>query len=400
MLSTRRTSANYVALTLCVMLLSAMVPCSVHAQTSPLQGTVFTDANGNGSQDANERGIANIAVSNQSDVVTTDSNGRFTIGSGTTGIIFVSVPDGYKSSGPFWRKAASAPMSFGLTPTTRPNTFTFIHASDPHIEPGNAPRYRRFRAMADSIHPAFTLMAGDLIRDAMSQQEPLSRSYFELFVQETKPFNAPVFTVPGNHDHFGIIRSRSHIPESHPSYGRTMYREYFGPDYYSFTYGGVHFVGLNTLSVDDSAYYGDVDSVQLAWLKKDLAVVPAAVPIVTFNHIPLASGFNSFIGYFGDALVSSIARVNGVVSYRHSVRNTLDVMEAMEGHRFVLALGAHNHAPEKLTILSDSVRVRFEVSAALVGGQNFGAMIIPSGFTLYTVKNGVIDDGAFVHLDR
>jgi hypothetical protein len=40
------------------------------------------------------------------------------------------------------------------------------------------------------------------------------------------------------------------------------------------------------------------------------------------------------------------------------------------------------------------------VSAALVGGQNFGAMIIPSGFTLYTVKNGVIDDGAFVHLDR
>jgi 3',5'-cyclic-AMP phosphodiesterase len=76
---------------------------------------------------------------------------------------------------------------------------------------------------------------------------------------------------PGNHDHYGIIRSRSHADPANPLYNRGMYRQYFGPDYYSFTYGGVHFIGLNTISPDDSAYYGDVDSVQMEWLKRDLS---------------------------------------------------------------------------------------------------------------------------------
>ena len=52
-----------------------------------------------------------------------------------------------------------------------------------------------------------------------------------------------------------------------------MYRQHRGPDYYSFTYGGVHFVALNTLMTDDSAYYGRVDSLQLAWLRRDLAMI-------------------------------------------------------------------------------------------------------------------------------
>jgi hypothetical protein len=39
------------------------------------------------------------------------------------------------------------------------------------------------------------------------------------------------------------------------------------------------------------------------------------------------------------------------------------------------------------------------VSAAIVGGQAFGPLIIPSGFTLYTVRDGKIDAGQFVRLD-
>ena len=65
-----------------------------------------------------------------------------------------------------------------------------------------------------------------------------------------------------------------------------MYHHYFGPDYYSFTRGGVHFVGLNTVDIDDQRYYGHVDSLQLAWLERDLALVPADMPVVTFDHIP------------------------------------------------------------------------------------------------------------------
>src|SRR5689334_21461410 len=44
---------------------------------------------------------------------------------------------------------------------------------------------------------------------------------------------------------------------------------------------------VHTISADDSAYYGDVDSVQMEWLERDLGHVPATMPIVTFNHIPM-----------------------------------------------------------------------------------------------------------------
>jgi 3',5'-cyclic AMP phosphodiesterase CpdA len=376
-------------------------PVPAHAQSAAVRGAVFNDANRNGVRNEGEKGVANVAVSNQTDVVITDAGGSFEIAPGTTGIVSVSIPSGYQVIGKFWRALNSSPanISFAIAPQVQPSTFSFIHASDPHIEPSKADRYRRFRTMADSLHPAFVLMLGDLIRDAMSQQEPLARSYFDLFTTETKAFKTPVWTVPGNHDHFGIIRSRSHVPETHPSYNRNMYREYFGPDYYSFNYGGVHFVGLNSISVDDSAYYGDIDSVQIAWLKQDLSRVAATTPVVTFNHIPLVSGWDTFIGFIDLATVSGIANVNGVKSFRHTVRNTLDVIDAMKGHNFVLALGAHMHAPEQLVFLTDGMRVRYEVSAAIVGGTSMGPVIVPSGFTLYTVRNGVIDEGKFIHLD-
>ncbi|HEX4681176.1 MAG TPA: metallophosphoesterase [Gemmatimonadaceae bacterium] len=370
-------------------------------QTTIVRGIVFDDANGNGVRDVTERGVSGVAVSNQSDVVVTDSAGRFAIPRGTTGVLFVSTPDGYRSAGAFWRAvgAESGTTDFGLVREAQSRTFTFVHASDPHIAPANADRFRHFRALTDSLSPAFVLMGGDLIFDAMSQKEPAARAYFELFAAESRAFRMPVWTVPGNHDHFGIIPSRSHVDPGHPLYNRGMYRHYFGPDYYSFTYGGVHFIGLNSVSADDSAYYGDVDSLQLAWLKRDLALVPATTPVVTFNHIPFVSGWGTLLGYSDDALVGDVAIVNGKRRFRHTVNNVQDVIEAMRGHRYVLALGSHMHAPERLEFLSDGMRVRFEISAAIVGGNTVGPMTLPSGFTVYTVRNGEIDAGQFVHLD-
>jgi hypothetical protein len=378
-----------------------VIASPVFGQAAMVRGVVFDDANRNGVRDATERGVSGVAVSNQSDVVLTDSAGRFAIPRGTTGVVFVSTPNGYRSAGAFWRAVGSAPaaIDFSLVREAQPRTFTFVHASDSHIAPRNVDRFRHFRALTDSLSPAFVLMGGDLIFDAMSQQEPAARAYFDLFIAESKAFRMPVWTVPGNHDHFGIIGSRSHVDPNHPLYNRGMYRQYLGPDYYSFTYGGVHFIGLNSVSADDSAYYGDVDSLQLAWLKRDVAQVPATMPIVTFNHIPFVSGWGTLLGFSDDALVGDVAIVNGKKRFRHTVNNVQDVLEAMRGHRYVLALGSHMHEPERLEFVSDSMRVRFEISAAIVGGNVVGPMTLPSGFTVYTVRNGEIDAGRFVHLD-
>jgi len=371
------------------------------AQNAPLHGVVYADKNANGKRDGSEPGLPGVIVSNQRDVVVTDSLGRFEIPIGTTGIVFVSVPDGFRSSGAFWRSTTVAPASveFGLMRQTQSRTFSFVHASDPHLAPENVDRLRRFRRMTDSLSPAFVLMGGDLVRDAMSQSESNARSYFDLYAAESKSFRTPVWTVPGNHDHYGIIRSRSHADSSNPLYNRGMYRQYFGPDYYSFTYGGVHFVGLNTISPDDSAYYGDVDSVQMEWLKRDLSHVPATMPIVTFNHIPMISIWTTLIGYDEDPLVATLATIHGTKRYRHTVGNVLEVLEALRGHHYVLALGSHMHAPERSSFVSDGVQVRSDVSAAIVGGQELGPVIVPSGFTLYTAHDGQVDAGRFFRLD-
>ena len=382
-------------------LFGLVIASAAGAQSAELRGVVYQDANANGLRDASERGIAGVVVSNQHDVVVTDSVGRFRIPRPATGIVFVSVPDGYRSSGKFWQPTTTtaASVDFGLIRETQSRAFNFVHGSDSHIAPENVERFRRFRQLTDSLSPSFVLMGGDLIRDAMSQTEEKSRSYFDPYAAEARAFRTPVWNVPGNHDHYGIIRSRSHADPGNPLYNRGMYRQYFGPDYYSFTYGGVHFIGLNTISPDDSAYYGDVDSVQMAWLKQDLAHVPADMPIVTFNHIPFFSSWPTLTGYDEDPLVASVARVNGKPQYRHTVGNVLAVLEVMRGHRHVLALGSHMHAPEHSSFVSDGVQLRSDVSAAIVGGQEVGPVIIPSGFTVYSVRDGSIDAGRFVRLD-
>jgi hypothetical protein len=372
------------------------------AAQATLSVNVFDDRNGNGSRDSGERPIPGVVVSNQRDVATTDASGIARVERGPTGIVFVSIPNGYRSVGSFWRApaAADSQLTFALQPAAAPRAFTFVHASDTHIEPGNVARTRRFRQLVDSLRPDFTIVTGDLIRDAMSQQEPLARSYFELFDAETKGMAKPMWTVPGNHDHFGIIPSRSHVPATHPLYDRGMYRLYRGPDYYSFTYGGVHFVALNTLMADDSAYYGRVDSLQLAWLQRDLAAVPASMPIVTFNHIPMVSAWEMLAGFADLAMVSSVRMVDGRTTDRHTVANVIEVMHAMRGHPWVLALGGHMHAAEKQLFQTEGVLTRFEQTAAVVGRNEADDLVIaPSGITFYTVRDGAIDAGRFVRLD-
>ena len=96
------------------------------AQNARLHGVVYADANANGKRDASEPGVSGVIVSNQRDVVVTDSLGRFEIPTGTTGIVFVSVPDGFRSSDAFWRAAtpATASVDFGVVRQAHLRTFS------------------------------------------------------------------------------------------------------------------------------------------------------------------------------------------------------------------------------------------------------------------------------------
>ena len=383
-------------------LLFAAGPLVRPAATQPsLTGIVYLDRNGNGARDVGERGLAGVSVSDQDQVVSTAADGSFriahTLGSG---VLFVSVPDGYRSVGPFWRAADSAAaergFAFPLAPDSAQAEFTFIHASDTHISPANLPRTQRLRALVDSLQPAFVLITGDLVRDALRVTEAEATGYYDLFTSERERFTTPVWTVPGNHEIFGIERHLSLISPEHPRYGRGMYHHYLGPDYYSFTYGGVHFVGLNTIDVDDLWYYGHVDSTQVAWLRRDLEKVPAGVPVVTFNHIPFFTAVETINGYMDTPPAPSAITVRGKTSFRHSVSNAAEVIALMKGRPYDLALGGHMHVREMLRY--EGTPIRFFQSAAVVGPSDGAGLNFTSGVVIYRVKNGRIDDGRFVPL--
>jgi Calcineurin-like phosphoesterase len=370
------------------------------AGAQQISGTVYVDANGNGRREPNERGVAGVAVSNQDTVVTTDASGAFHIPRGASGIVFLSVPDGYRARGTFWRAVADTgtSVSFGLSPAARIRQFSFVHASDTHISPASVERTRRLGALVDSLSPAFLIVTGDLVRDALRVGEAEATSYYELFVHETSAFRTPIWTVPGNHENFGIERDKSHVSATNPLYGRAMYHKYFGPDYYSFNYGGVHFVGLNTVDIDDQSYYGHVDSLQLAWLAHDLALVPATMPVVTFDHIPFVSTIEAFNGYMDGPPAPSLITIRAKTVYRHTVSNAGEVLAVLRKHNHVLALGGHFHAAEKVEYEIEGQRTRFNLAAAIVGPSDSHGLRFPSGVTLYTVRDGVINDGKFIAL--
>jgi hypothetical protein len=134
--------------------------------------------------------------------------------------------------------------------------------------------------------------------------------------------------------------------------------------------------------------------VQLAWLRADLARLPAGTPVVTFNHIPFVSAIEHMTGYRDDGPAPTLIRLGDRMVFRHSVSNFKDVLPVLQSRDWVLALGGHWHTRESIRY-EPATRTRFHQAAAVVGPtQN----VVPavSGVTLYRVKNRVIDDGEFV----
>jgi len=370
------------------------------AQAPPSSGIVFLDRNANGVKDPGEAGMAQVVVSDQANVVRTDASGAFTLAGGSGyGLIFVSVPDGYRVVGPFWKRVALEPLAFPLVPAPQRRAFSFIHASDTHLDAASLPRMRRLQALVDSIRPGFVLITGDLIRDALRVSDTVATARYEMYLGEQARISRPVWTVPGNHEIFGIERERSHVRSDHPLYAKAMYRHYLGPDYYSFNYGGVHFVGLNSVDYDDQWYYGHVDSLQLAWLQRDLAMMPAATPVVTFNHIPMFTAAEMINGYTEDPPAPTVITVEGKKAFRHAVSNAGDLLKILRGHRYPLALGGHVHIRETLDYALGGQPTRFEQAAAVVGPSDAAGLHFRSGITLYRVRAGQVDAGVFVPLD-
>jgi predicted MPP superfamily phosphohydrolase len=367
-----------------------------------LKGYVFIDKNGNGVRDKNESGIKSVVVSDQVTIATTNAEGFYQFESiQNFGFLFISQPSGFAVKGLFWKpipkNLTEFTSDFALYTIPASSKFTFIHASDTHISELSIDRIQKLRQKTDSLKPAFILMSGDLIKDALRVSEKEASLLYEVYLAEINKFSVPVYSVPGNHEIFGIERHASLVSASHPLYGKEMYRHYLGPDYYSFNYSGVHFVGVNSVDYHDLWYYGVVDSVQLKWIEKDISSLQKSAPVVTFNHIPFYSGGLSMWGYQDEEPGSTLILINGQKYFRHVVNNADAVMSILKNTSYTLALSGHYHASQQFTIEGFG-KTRFHQTGAIVGPSRLGSINLPSGFTVYAVENGKIDNGKFIDL--
>jgi hypothetical protein len=124
------------------------------------------------------------------------------------------------------------------------------------------------------------------------------------------------------------------------------------------------------------------------------------MPIVTFEHIPMLSAMNEFDGYDDGPPAPTLITVNGKTSFRHQVSNAGDVLALLRNHHnHLLAIGAHSHVGERVTLLNEGVRTRFEQSPAVVGPAGAGPFVFPSGVVKYTVVGGRVGEGAFIGVD-
>lgn len=105
----------------------------------------------------------------------------------------------------------------------------------------------------------------------------------------------PLWPCPGNHDYNGTYASLSGVPYydifSLPTLGQCGGVPSNNPTYYSYTYGNVHFISLDSFGTWDLIErMSDTTSNQINWLKADLTANTSLWTVVFFHHPPYTMG--------------------------------------------------------------------------------------------------------------
>ena len=283
---------------------------STFAQTSVARGRVYLDSNENGLLDPIERGVAEVKVSNGVEVVTTNAQGAYEIPLPPGRTLFISKPADYKiplndvqlpqfyyhhypegtPNVAHWKWPvieATGPLpdriDFALLPESTVDTFKAMGFADPQTgthEDLDMMRKDIIDELFGNPYGAkFGLVAGDVVNDNLALYE----RHNQLMAQ----MGIPMWNVPGNHD----------LNKESPTYelATQTFKRVFGPDYYSFDYGEVHFLALNNIGYlgKGKGYVGHIDSLQMQWIKNDLEDVPTDKLIIILTHIPLITYANN-----------------------------------------------------------------------------------------------------------
>ena len=238
------------------------------------------------------RPLPRVAVSDGVSVVTTDATGRYTIlADPRMPAVFVCTPANctlpVSSTGTMLQHAPLAGQheqrhDFALSAAPADETrHAFVALADPQMLDAedmaafHATTVPAVKQAVQMLAPrsTFGVSVGDILFDRLEMYGDYERAVALMGI--------PFAQVVGNHD---LDMNSATDAGSTATFSR-----HFGPAWYSFDRGEIHYVVLDDVLWHGQGYIGHLDAVQLEWLRQDLALVEAGRTVVVFLHMPASS---------------------------------------------------------------------------------------------------------------
>ncbi|MHC4229727.1 MAG: metallophosphoesterase [Planctomycetota bacterium] len=268
---------------------------------------------------------------------------------------------------------AAPNISVAAAPNARDvRDFDIAFITDVHIERGRiaVSKFSKTIAEINSLKPAFVWDMGD-----MSLYPKSGKVYLDCI----KQFRMPFYACPGNHD--------IALYDTNP---RKLFNDCFGPAYYSFDFGGVHFITIDGNKVVERQGKNTIDACldprQIAWLKADLQAVPQQIPIICGVHIPIVSTYIKRRG--GGAFPEDFP-----IAPQSNESRAEELINLLAQHNVKLVLQGHAHENECTTVKG----IEFVSSISVCGcwwrsGEGFerGVDNVPRGYRIIEVRAGRI----------
>ncbi|GAB4109230.1 MAG: calcineurin-like phosphoesterase family protein [Thermoflexibacter sp.] len=319
------------------------------------------------------KGIAGVAISDGRSVVQTAKDGTFTlIADGHQPFAFISVPSGYEiptnPTGtalfykPILANSEQMKVEWDLAPVNQSDSkHGFLVLADPQtLDMDDMRRFQNETAVdvqnflkGSSNSTFFNVACGDIMFDNLS--------LYSEYEKAVKQMGIPAFQVVGNHDLDFQTTDENSVK---------TFQQFFGPNYYSFNRGEVHYVVLDDVFYHGNGYMGYLDQPQLDWLKADLSAVEKGKTVVVFTHIP---PYTLQFARAGEAKPSN----SSIVTNRQMLYRLL------EGYKAHIIAG-HMHFSERLT----DGNVSIYVAGAACGAWWTGDICYdgtPNGYAVYEV---------------
>ncbi len=221
------------------------------------------------------------------------------------------------------------------------DSFSFVFMTDIHLqhELNAVDGLNQAIDSINKINPDFVITGGDQIMDALGVSYNEATAAYNLYLDEMKNLNAPVYNTLGNHDIFGVYSNDESILNN-AEYGEKMFEKRLGKSYQSFEHKGWKFIILNTIEENENKkYHGLIDAEQMEWIKEELSKTDKNTPLVISTHFPFISAYNQLSN---ERTVAS--------SKSWIIDNSKEVLSLFKDYNLKLVLQGHLHIREDIMI--------------------------------------------------